>query len=170
MRFLPRPLIALLLIPSLVPAADRLSVPWSSLDQWADKQFRLRLTLQDQTRVESRLVRVEDQTLVCAILKSSNPRMRGEVSIPRRDIQKFEVRRETRAARKRGFLVGGTCGGLLGLLGAAMADRPRDANGQRQSGAAAAAGSLGVGIGMFGAIGWAIGSAIDSQFTEIEIR
>lgn len=166
MPYLRNNVVGLLLFPALLLAADSIQLNWSDLAQFSGPQHRVRITLDDQNQVQARLLRVEDDALVCDVLKSTDKRIRsGEMPVPRNRIRVFEVRRETKSARKQGFLIGATTGALMRVLGGAMADRSRDISTGQAIGIAA-----GTGLALWGGVGYLIGRPIDRRFTRVEIR
>lgn len=139
--------------------AGVLQLSWKELKGWTGPQCRVKIMTRDAVELEARLDQVEDDRLLLAVLKSSDPSRYavGQTVLERIAIDRIAVRRESKAART-GLAIFGAA--LLGPLMAA-------GGAQGYSEGSQVAGAIISGSILFGLVGYAWGGSIDNRYTDV---
>lgn len=151
-----RVLVALL---ALTSEAGELRLEWNELKKWTGPQSRVKIQTAEGVSIEARLERVEEDRLVLAVLKSSDPSRygNGEATLERRAVQRIAVRRESKTARTGLAIFGAAVFGPLMAAGGA----------QGYSEGSQVAGAIISGSIIFGLLGYAWGRSIDNKWTDV---
>lgn len=139
--------------------AGVLQLSWKELKDWTGPQCRVKIMTRDAVQIEARLDQVEEDRLVLAVLKSSDPSRyaAGQTVLERRAIDRIAVRRESKAARTG-----------LAIFGAAVLGPVMAAGGaQGYSEGSQVAGAIISGSLIFGLLGYAWGRSIDNRYTDV---
>lgn len=152
-------LLAALLSAPVFPKPVRM--PWSGLSQWTGPEHRVRITTQEGSVLIGILRSVLEDRLVLDVRYSSSPifRTKVETVVERSSIRELAVRKEKKSARRKGLWIGV----ILGSLAAPMSGQAATSTPQ-----AVAAGL--VCVGLYGALGYAIGRGFDEDWTDVTLE
>lgn len=152
-------LLAVILSTPVFPKPPRM--PWSGLSDWTGPDHRVRITTREGVVLVGILENVLEDRLVLDLRYSSSPmfQTRSKAVVERSGIRELAVRKETKSARRKGLWIGVILGSLMAPLA-----------GQAASSTAGAVGAGLVVVGVYGALGYAIGRGLDEDWTDVTLE
>lgn len=133
-----------------------LRMPWSGLSDGTGPDHRVRITTREGIVLVGILENALEDRLVLDLRYSSSPmfQTRSKAVVERSSIRQLAVRREKKSARRKGLWIGIAFGALAA---------PMSAQAARSAPQAAVSGLVCVGV--FGALGYALGRGFDEDWT-----